>query len=162
MGGRLRAAPGRWTLATALLLVVALVVTDSDAAADGDSVAGSSAFTAPFADGLISVEVQPATVGPNQVHAYVTDGAGRPRAVSTPRLSLTRGGDHRAIDLTTVGTGHLLGAGRLPGHGTYGLVIDATVDDEVGRARGTVAIAPHDRGIADGLTEWYWLQLSRS
>lgn len=160
MRHRLRTARGRWVLAAGLL-VAALSVAGGAAVAGGGEVPASGGFIVPFGDGRISVEFDPATVGSNRIHAYVSDRDGRLRPVSEPTLSLARDGERHVGDLAVAGTGHLLGVRELPAEGAYDVVVEATVDDVTRRAQGTVNVAASERGVAGRFVHWCSLQLSR-
>lgn len=158
---RRRTVPGRWVLAATLLVAALLVAGSAAVAARGGDAPASGGFTAPFGDGRISVEFDPATVGSNRIHAYVSDRDGRLRPVSEPALSLVRDGERHAGDLAVAGTGHLLGVRQLPAAGAYDVVVEATVDDATRRAQGTVNVAASERGVAGRFVEWCSLQFAR-
>lgn len=144
--------------AAVVVLVVAGVVSASPA---GDEPPG--AFTTDFGDGEVAVALQPAAVGANEVHLYITDAGGSLRGVTAPQVTIGDGaGDGRRINVTSVAPGHLLAVQQHLGEpGAHTVAVEATIDGLPQRASGTVEVR-ESAGLARRVVEWCTLQLSRA
>lgn len=149
-------------LAIAAVVMAALAVTAWGTSPAWSPDANPGTFVAPLGDGEISVAVEPATVGVNDVHVYVTDAAGQLRKASDATVTMTSGSDRRAFALTTAGPGHLLAMQRrLPAAGVYDIVVTTTLGDAPQQATGTITVAEQG-GLPQRIAAWCTLRLSRA
>ena len=143
---------------TIVVLTIAGVVANA-----GDAADQRGTFTADLADSEVALAVQPAAVGANEIHLYITDAASQLRDVTAPHLDIAIDGDHRAVNLSRVAPGHLIAVQQhLANQGTYDLTVTATVDGVEQHTTGSVEVGPPDPGLARRVVEWCSLQLSRT
>lgn len=149
-------------LAVVAAMITALVVVTWGTAPALSAGHDDATFVAPFADGEISVAVQPGSVGRNQVHVYITDHSGRLREVTDPRLTIVTDRHRRDVEPTRTGPGHLISAQEdLVTEGAHAVTFTAALDGVVQQARGQVTIGPDDPTVAGRVATWCSLQLAR-
>lgn len=109
--------------------------------AEAEAASRIASIASAFGDGQINLTIDPAVVGPNVMHLYYLDDAGRPRAVTEPNLTLTVPEAEVNVELFRAGPGHFTALSQqLPVAGDYQATIGADVDGESVTTTATLTI----------------------
>jgi len=83
--------------------------------------------------GSVQVSVDPARPGPNTLHVYLFDDAGRPTQPESITVTLTEPSQEIGpldVELAPAGPGHYVGDGMdIPGAGTWTLAVSVRLDE---------------------------------
>jgi copper transport protein len=93
------------------------------------------------ADGSVQISIDPGRPGPNLLHVYLFDDAGRLTQPAGIEVTLTEPGQDLGpleVDLQPAGPGHYVGDGMtIPGAGTWTLAVSVRVDEFTARTART-------------------------